>query len=83
MVYLWTPMVTWGVIRLVRALIDWRARIRYEEVRAASVASILRSVPAGATVQDGRRDGTLLRIEILARQPHKGPDGGTAERPAC
>ena len=76
-------MVTWGVIRLVRALIDWRARIRYEEVRAASVASILRSVPAGAIVEEGRRDGTLLRIEIPARQVQEGSGRDMAERPVC
>ncbi len=86
MVYIWMPMATWSVVNLVRVLIDWRACIRYEKVRAASVVVILQSIPAGATVHDRRRDGTVLRIEI--------PPGNTMnaltetgarapERPAC
>ena len=66
--YLWMPMVTWGVIRLVRALIDWRARIGYERARAASVVDVLRAVPSGVTVRDSRADGTMLSIEIPAHQ---------------
>jgi hypothetical protein len=72
MVYLWTPMVTWGAIRLVRALIDWRARIRYEEVRAASVASILRSVPADLRVREFPREAGLAMTVISG--PHNGGD---------
>lgn len=64
MVYLWMPVTTWSVVNVVRALIDWRARIRYEKVRAASVTVISHSLPPGAMVQDRRRDGTFLRIEI-------------------
>ncbi len=66
--YLWMPMVTWSVVRLVRALIDWRARISYERTRAASIADLLRAVPAGATVRDSHADGSALRIEIPVRQ---------------
>ena len=60
-------MVAWGVVRLVRALIDWRASIGYERARAASVVDVLRAVPAGVTMRDSRADGTVLRIEIPAR----------------
>ena len=52
--YLWMPMVTWSVVRLVCALIDWRARIGYERARAASIADLLRAVPTGVTVRDSR-----------------------------
>lgn len=61
--YLWIPMVALGVIGLVRALIDWRARISYERVRAASVVEVLRAVPAGVTIRESRADGTVLCIE--------------------
>ena len=64
-------MVTWGLVRLVCMLIYWRARIGYERTRAASIADLLRAVPAGATVRDSHADGSMLRIEIPARQePH-------------
>jgi hypothetical protein len=69
-VYLSMPMVAWGVVVLVRALIDWRARVSYERARAASVADVLRAVPAGVTVRDSRADGTVLCIEILERQDY-------------
>jgi hypothetical protein len=85
-VYLWMPMATWSVVKLVRVLIDWCACIRYEKVRAASVAAILQSVPAGATVQDRRHDGTLLWITIPARRDHEGSGGDTSgmpDRPTC
>ena len=64
--YLWVPMVTWGVVRLACALIDWRVRIGYERARAASIVDVLRAVPAGVTVRDSHSDGTVLCIEILA-----------------
>jgi hypothetical protein len=67
-VYLWMPMVAWGVVGLVRALIDWRARVSYERARAASVVDVLRAVPAGVTVRESRADGTVLRIDIPAHQ---------------
>jgi hypothetical protein len=66
--YLWMPMVAWGVVKLLCALVDWRARIRYERARAASVVDILRAVPAGGTVRDSRADGTVLCIDIPARE---------------
>lgn len=61
-------MVAWGVVRLVCALIEWRARIGYERARAASVVDVLRVVPGGVTVRDRRADGTVLCIDIPARQ---------------
>ena len=64
--YLWMPMVTWGVVRLICVLIDWRARISYERARAVSVAKVLRATPAGVTVRDSQADGTALCIEIPA-----------------
>jgi hypothetical protein len=79
-------MATCSVVKLVRALIAWHACIMYERVRAASVAAILQSLPAGAALQDCRRDGSLLRIEIPARQEHGGSDSDMSEmpeRPAC
>jgi hypothetical protein len=66
--YLWMPMVAWGVVKLIRALIDWRARIGYERARAAAVVDVLRAVPAGATIRDSRADGTVLCVDIPARQ---------------
>jgi hypothetical protein len=66
-VYLWMPMVTWGVVRLICALIDWRARITYERTRAASVVKVLRAAPAGVAVRDSHADGAALCIEIAAR----------------
>lgn len=64
--YLWMPMITWSVVRLVSALIDWRARIGYERARAAAVVDVLRAIPAGVTVLDKGADGAVLRIEISA-----------------
>jgi hypothetical protein len=64
----WVPMVAWGVVKLLRALIDWRARVSYERARATSVVEVLRAARAGATVQENRADGTELRIHIPARQ---------------
>ena len=67
--YLWMPMVIWGVLKLFCALIDWRARIGYERARAASVIEVLHAVPAGGvTVRDRHADGTVLWIDIPARQ---------------
>ena len=66
--YLWMPMVAWGVVRLVSALLDWRARISYERVRAAAVVDVLRAAPPGITVRDGRADGTMLCIDIPVGQ---------------
>lgn len=66
--YLWIPMVTWSVVRLVRVLIDWRVRISYERARAASIANLLRAVPSGATVRESHADGSVLCIEIPGRQ---------------
>lgn len=71
--YLWVPMVTWGVVRLVRALIDWRARISYERAREATLADLLRAVPVGVTVWDSHADGTTLCIQTQAGQEPLGP----------
>jgi hypothetical protein len=87
-VYLWIPMVTWslGLVRLARMLIYWRARIGYERTRAASIADLLRVVPVGATVRDCHADGSVLWIEIPARQEprrrgvHELPGRSLAER---
>jgi hypothetical protein len=65
--YLWVPMIAWGVIRLLSALIEWRARIGYERAHAASVVDVVRAVPAGGTVRESRADGTVLCIDIPAR----------------
>lgn len=65
--YLWIPMVTWGAVRLICVLIEWRARIGYQRTRAASVVKVLRAAPAGVTVRDSQADGTALYIEIPAR----------------
>jgi hypothetical protein len=64
--YLWMPMVAWSVVKLVYALIEWRARIGYERARAASVVDVLRAAPAGVTLRDRRADGTMLCIETRA-----------------
>ena len=61
--YLWMPMVAWGVVKLACALIQWRARIGYERARAAAVVDVLRAAHVGVTVQDRQADGTILRIE--------------------
>jgi hypothetical protein len=66
--HLWMPMVAWGVVKLVRALIDRRAHIDYERARAASVADVMRAVPTGVTIRDRRADGTVLCIDIPAHQ---------------
>jgi hypothetical protein len=66
--YLWIPMVAWSVVRLLSALIEWRARIGYERARAASVVDVVRAVPAGVTIRDSRADGTMLCIDIPAHQ---------------
>ena len=52
-------MVVWGVVRVIRALIDWRAKIDFEKAHAASVVAVVSSVPA---------DGTVLRVDIPVRQ---------------
>jgi hypothetical protein len=67
-VYLWMPMVIWGVVRLLCALIDWRARISYERARAASVVNVLGAASTGVTVRDSHADGTVLSIAIPARR---------------
>ena len=70
--YLWIPMVTWGLVRLVWMLSYWRARIGYERMRAALITDLLHAVPDGATVRDRHADGSVLWIEIPARQePHR------------
>lgn len=81
--YLWMPMVVWGVVKLVCALIEWRARIGYERAHAASVVDVLRAVPAGVTVRDSRADGTVLCIDIPARQelPVRGAHETTGRKP--
>jgi hypothetical protein len=70
-VYLWMPVVVWGVMRVIRALIDWRAKVDYEQARAASVAAVVSAIPAGATIWDRRVDGTELRVDIPARQEQR------------
>jgi hypothetical protein len=66
--HLWMLMIIWSVVRLVTALIYWRARIRYERARAAAVVDVLRAGSGGVTVLDKRADGAVLRIETPARQ---------------
>ena len=61
-------MVAWGVVRLLSALIEWRARIDYERARAASVVDVVHAVPAGVTMRESRPDGTVLCIDSPARQ---------------
>lgn len=61
-------MVTWSVVRLVCALIGWRARVGYERARAAALVDVLRALPAGGMVRDCHADGTMLCIETPARQ---------------
>lgn len=78
----WMPVVAWGVVRLVRALIDWRARICYERARAASVIDVLRSVPAGVTVRESHADGTMLFIVTPAiSNSFQGADETTRRKP--
>ena len=84
--YLWIPMAAWYVVRVLCALIEWRARISYERARAASVVDVLRAAPAGATVRDSRADGTVLCIDIPTHRNHaaaalmKRPGASVAER---
>lgn len=66
--YLWMPVVAWGVVRLLCALVDWGARIGYERARAAIVVDVLRAAPAGAVIRDSRADGTVLCIDMPGRQ---------------
>lgn len=61
--YLWMPMVAWGVVKLACELIRWRARIAYERTRAAAVVDVLRAVPADVNLRDSHADGTMLCIE--------------------
>jgi hypothetical protein len=65
-VCLWMPMVAWGVVRLVRVLIDWRGRVGYERARAALMVDVLRIARTGVAVCECRADGTMLRIEVRA-----------------
>ena len=60
--YLWMPMVAWGVVKLACELIRWRARIAYERARAAAVVDVLRATPVGITLRDSHADGTVLCI---------------------
>lgn len=85
MMDLWLPIAACGMITLARLLVEWRGRIRYEHVRAATVAALLRFAPAGAILQDLRRDGTLLHIEIPAGQTPevRGSTRQLPERPTC
>jgi hypothetical protein len=61
-VYLWVAITAWGTVRLFLVLIEWCALIRYEQVRASSLVTVLRATPAGSTVRDDRADGTVLQI---------------------
>jgi hypothetical protein len=60
--YLWMPMVAWGVVKLACVLIQWRARIGYERARAAAVVDVLRAAHADVTLRDRHADGTILCI---------------------
>lgn len=60
---LWVPMIVVAAIGLARVTINWGGRIRYEQVRAATVTAVLEATPSGAAVYDIRADGTSLRIE--------------------
>jgi len=66
--YWWIPVVAVSGVRLFCALIEWRLRIGFERTRAASVVDVLRVAPAGTRVLDSRADGTVLRIDVPARQ---------------
>jgi len=82
--YLWMPMVAWGVIRLLSVLIQWRARIGYERARAAAVVDVVHAISGGATMRDSRADGTVLCIEIPARQELRSPRAHkTTGRKSC
>jgi hypothetical protein len=61
--YLWMPMVAWGVVKLACALIQWRSRIGYERARATAVVDVLRAAHADVTLRDRHADGTMLCIE--------------------
>jgi hypothetical protein len=82
-VCLWMPMVAWGVVKLVRVLIDWRGRAGYERVRATLIADALRAVSPGVTVSERRADGTMLRIEARAHQEGPMGAGETARGKLC
>jgi hypothetical protein len=62
--YLWMPVVTWGTVRLLSALIESWTRISYERARAASIADVLRAIPAGGSMRERRLDGTVLCIDV-------------------
>jgi hypothetical protein len=76
--YLWMPMVAWGVVKLACALIQWRARIGYERARASAVVGVLRSAHAGVTLWDRHADGTML---CIGARPVT--NCGTAARETC
>lgn len=76
--YLWMPMVGWGVVKLACALIQWRARIVYERARAAAVVDVLRAAHPGVTLQDRHADGAMLCIEARCV-----PNCGTAAHETC
>jgi hypothetical protein len=64
----WILMATWGLVNLIFTVANWWARIRYERVRAASIATVSRVISAGGSVSDQRADGTVLYIDIPTRQ---------------
>jgi hypothetical protein len=59
-------MVAWGMVRLLHALINWRARVSYERAHAMSVVEVVRAIPPGATVREHRTDGAELLIRVPA-----------------
>ena len=86
--YLWVPMVAWGVVGLVRALIDWRARVSYERTRAASVVDVLRAAsalpsarsPASAATHPQQRRLAVTTLSwfkvVLTATREPGPEPG-------
>lgn len=64
--YVWMPVIVWGVTRVIRALVNWRAKVDFEKARAASVVAVVSAVPEGGTVQERRTDGTVLFVSVPA-----------------
>jgi hypothetical protein len=55
-------------VNLIFTVVNWRARIQYERVRAESIATVARVVSAGGSVRDHRADGTVLYVDIPSHQ---------------
>lgn len=73
---LWVPMIVVAAVGLARTVIEWCGRVRYEQVRAATVTAVPQALPGGAEVRDVRADGPSLSVE-------KPPERAWSERPAA